>query len=544
MRQSLVGRRARSERVSLVAALVAAVLSLPSLASPALAQDLAAAVDAFWAAGSSDDVDRAVERILALDPDVEPLWTNLRAGATYSADVPRGRQVLTRETADGVEYRYELFVPDDYDPARRYPVRVYLHGGVARPRRDEAPFWRNAEQYARDDAIVVFPESWADAMWWQASQVDNLTGMLNDIKRRYNVNENAVYLLGVSDGATGVFYHAFKAPTPWAAFLSFNGHPVVLANPGTGVEGLMYVTNLRNRPFFVINGGQDRLYPVDAVVPFLRLFVDAGIRIDFHPQPEAGHTMRWWADESPNIDNFIETQVRRPLPDRLVWETESTTRFNRAHWVVITAIGSVDGESSFDDFNEITPPSPSVPIGFNLLSELDTGAGIRLVDIGPGSLADIAGVRPGDILVEVNGIAVTTVDALRAAVQAPRDGPGMPLRLEREGEAMTITLSPPDPVQAPPGRQAFPHPEPSGRVQLVRTGNDIVVVTRGVRRYTLLLSPEQFDFTQPFRVTTNEVRSFEGMVEPSPETLLHWAARDRDRTMLFGAELDIEVGAR
>jgi len=540
----LVGRRARSERVSLVAALVAAVLSLPSLASPALAQDLAAAVDAFWAAGSSDDVDRAVERILALDPDVEPLWTNLRAGATYSADVPRGRQVLTRETADGVEYRYELFVPDDYDPARRYPVRVYLHGGVARPRRDEAPFWRNAEQYARDDAIVVFPESWADAMWWQASQVDNLTGMLNDIKRRYNVNENAVYLLGVSDGATGVFYHAFKAPTPWAAFLSFNGHPVVLANPGTGVEGLMYVTNLRNRPFFVINGGQDRLYPVDAVVPFLRLFVDAGIRIDFHPQPEAGHTMRWWADESPNIDNFIETQVRRPLPDRLVWETESTTRFNRAHWVVITAIGSVDGESSFDDFNEITPPSPSVPIGFNLLSELDTGAGIRLVDIGPGSLADIAGVRPGDILVEVNGIAVTTVDALRAAVQAPRDGPGMPLRLEREGEAMTITLSPPDPVQAPPGRQAFPHPEPSGRVQLVRTGNDIVVVTRGVRRYTLLLSPEQFDFTQPFRVTTNEVRSFEGMVEPSPETLLHWAARDRDRTMLFGAELDIEVGAR
>ena len=544
MRQSLVGRRARSERVSLVAALVAAVLSLPSLASPALAQDLAAAVDAFWAAGSSDDVDRAVERILALDPDVEPLWTNLRAGATYSADVPRGRQVLTRETADGVEYRYELFVPDDYDPARRYPVRVYLHGGVARPRRDEAPFWRNAEQYARDDAIVVFPESWADAMWWQASQVDNLTGMLNDIKRRYNVNENAVYLLGVSDGATGVFYHAFKAPTPWAAFLSFNGHPVVLANPGTGVEGLMYVTNLRNRPFFVINGGQDRLYPVDAVVPFLRLFVDAGIRIDFHPQPEAGHTMRWWTDESPNIDNFIETQVRRPLPDRLVWETESTTRFNRAHWVVITAIGSVDGESSFDDFNEITPPSPSVPIGFNLLSELDTGAGIRLVDIGPGSLADIAGVRPGDILVEVNGIAVTTVDALRAAVQAPRDGPGMPLRLEREGEAMTITLSPPDPVQAPPGRQAFPHPEPSGRVQLVRTGNNIVVATRGVRRYTLLLSPEQFDFTQPFRVTTNEVRSFEGMVEPSPETLLHWAARDRDRTMLFGAELDIEVGAR
>ena len=544
MSRSYVGRLSLSARDPLVAALVAVVLWLPSLAPSALAQDLPAAVDAFWVAGSPDEIDRAVQTILALDPDIEPLWSNLRAGATYRADVPRGRQVLTRANADGVEHRYVLYVPADYDPARRYPVRVYLHGGVSRPRRAEGDWWRNDERYARADSLVVFPESWVDSVWWESSQVENLTGMLNDIKRRYNVNENAVYMLGISDGGTAVYYHAFKAPTPWAAFLAFNGHPVVLANPATDVEGQMYVTNLRNRPFFVINGGQDRLYPVDAVVPFLRLFVDAGIRIDFRPQPEAGHDMRWWGDESPNIDDFIQTQARRPLPDRLVWETESTDRFNRAHWVVITALGSVDGESGFDDFNEITPSAPSVPIGFNMLGELDTGAGIQLIDIVPGSMAEVAGVRPGDILVEVNGMAVATLDDLRAAVQAPRDGPGLPLRLEREGESLTLLLSPPDTVQAPPSRQAFPHPEPSGRVQLARNGNEIAVVTRGVRRYTLLLSPEQFDFTQPFRVTTNDMRSFEGMVEPSPETLLRWAARDRDRTMLFGAELQIEVGAQ
>ena len=520
-----------------------AALALAWLAPSALAQDLESAVDAFWAAGSPDELDVAVEAVLALDPDIEPLWTNLRAGATYGTGVPRGRLLLTRENADGVDHRYVLFVPEDYDPTRRYPVRVYLHGGVSRPRRADADWWRNNDGYARSDSLVVFPESWADSIWWESSQVENLAGMLNDIKRRYNVDENAVYMLGISDGATAVFYHAFKATTPWAAFLSFNGHPLVLANPATGVEGQMYVTNLRNSPFFVINGGQDRLYPVDAVVPFLRLFVDAGVRVDFRPQPEAGHDMRWWAAESPNIDAFIDTQVRRPLPDRLVWETESTEWFNRAHWLVITELGHVDGETSFDDFNEIRPRAPSVPIGFNMLGELETGEGIQLVDIGPGSLAESAGVRPGDILVEVNGIAVSTVDNLRAAVQAPRDGPGLPLRIQRAGESMTFVLTPPD-TPAPPARQAFPHPEPSGRVQLARDGNAVAVVTRGVRRYTLLLSPEQFDFTQPFRVTTNEVISFDGMVEPSPETLLRWAARDRDRTMLFGAELQIEVGAR
>ena len=539
MNHPLVGRLALIKRATLVTT-VMSVLCLPTFAPSALAQDLAAAVDVFWAAGAPDEIDRAVQTILDMDPDIEPLWTNLRAGATYDTAVPRGRLLLTRENADGVDHRYVLFVPEDYDPTRRYPVRVYLHGGVSRPRRADADWWRNNDGYARSDSLVVFPESWADSIWWESSQIENLAGMLNDIKRRYNVNENAVYMLGISDGGTAVYYHAFKAPTPWAGFLPFNGHPLVLANPATGVEGQMYVTNLRNRPFFVINGGQDRLYPVDAVVPFLRLFVDAGVVVDFRPQPEAGHDMSWWGAESPNIDSFIDTRVRRPLPDRLVWETESTERFNRAHWLVITELGHVDGESSFDDFNEITPAAPSVPIGFNMLGELESGTGIQLVDITPGSLAEIAGVLAGDVLVAVNNIPVATVDDLRTAVQAPRDGPGLPLRVERDGEPMTFVLTPPD-TQAPPGREAFPHAEPSGRVQLARGGNDIAVVTRGVRRYTLLLSPEQFDFTQPVRVTTNEVLSFEGMVEPSPETLLRWAARDRDRTMLFGAELQIEV---
>ena len=522
---------------------VTAVLSLAWLPPSASGQDLERAVQDFWAAGSPDEIDRTVDAVLALDPDIESLWPLVRAGAIYDTDVPRGRQLLNRENPDGVEYRYLAYVPEAYDPARRYPVRVYLHGGVSRPRRAEANWWRNQERYVRDDVIVVFPESWGDTMWWQASQVENLAGVLVDLKRTYNVDENAVHLLGVSDGATGAFYHAFKASTPWAGFLSFNGHPFVLANPSTAADGQMYVTNLRNKPFFVINGGQDRLYPVDAVVPFLRLIVDAGVYLEFRPKPEAGHNMQWWAEESPNIDEFIGAQQRRPLPDRLVWETESTDRFNRAHWVVIAELGNVEGETSFDNFNAIASPPPRAPIGFNMLSELDSGAGIQLVDIVAGSIAETAGVRAGDLLVEINGIAVTTVDDLRAAVQAPRDGPGMGVLVERDGEPLSFVLTPPDNSQAPPPRPAFPLPERSGRVQLLRDGNDIAVVTRGVRHYTLLLSPEQFDFTAPFRVTTNDVVSFEGVVEPSSATLLRWAARDRDRTMLFGAELPIEVVA-
>jgi hypothetical protein len=66
--------------------------------------------------------------------------------------------------------------------------------------------------------------------------------------------------------------------------------------------------------------------------------------------------------------------------------------------------------------------------------------------------------------------------------------------------------------------------------------------TRGVGAFTLLLSPDVFDFSQPVKVVVNGNVAFEGQVERSLATLLKWAARDNDRTMLFGAELHITAG--
>jgi hypothetical protein len=42
----------------------------------------------------------------------------------------------------------------------------------------------------------------------------------------------------------------------------------VLANPDTGVDGQLYLTNLRNCPMRIVNGGRDRLYPAANVAPF------------------------------------------------------------------------------------------------------------------------------------------------------------------------------------------------------------------------------------------------------------------------------------
>jgi hypothetical protein len=88
------------------------------------------------------------------------------------------------------------------------------------------------------------------------------------------------------------------------------------------------------------------------------------------------------------------------------------------------------------------------------------------------------------------------------------------------------------------GQPVFRHGK-SGRVDLTRAGNTVTATTRGVREFTLLLSPDRFDFTRNIQVVVNGRVAFDGRVDKSVETLTKWAARDNDRTMLFAAELKL-----
>lgn len=83
--------------------------------------------------------------------------------------------------------------------------------------------------------------------------------------------------------------------------------------------------------------------------------------------------------------------------------------------------------------------------------------------------------------------------------------------------------------------------EPWGSVELELDGNTIRATTRRVERFALLLSPNEFDLDRPVLVVLDGQQVFNEVLTPSPEVLLRWAARDDDRTLLFAAELGVEV---
>lgn len=320
----------------------------------AASDPLDAAFAAFWRAESPRQQRKAIEAIEKLKPDFQAVYARLRGGRPFNDQVERG--VIYRNRAQsGQNHPYFLVVPKDYDPARKYMLEVMLHGGVGRPaweKRDGAWWPGDPASLDEPDRISLVPAAWNTSMWWQHSQSENLLALLAEVRRTYHIDENRVYLLGVSDGATGAYFQLARQATPWAAGFCLIGHAVVLANAAMGVDGQFFPVNLSNKPLFVVNCEKDFLYPSSQVAPFIQLYRDAGAEVEYVPIAGAGHDLSWFPSQEAAIRRFREAHVREPLPDLLVWETETTARYNRLHWLVIDRLGKRASDPQFPTFNQ------------------------------------------------------------------------------------------------------------------------------------------------------------------------------------------------
>ena len=281
------------------------VLFAACLCLRAAAPDVDAAFARFWNARNPAEAAKAANDIAKAGASFDDVYARLKQGRPALQPGWRPAWCAASGPPRCTSSRTTLDVPATYDPARAYPVRVQLHGGVMRPLADRRP--GGIGRLAGAEQIYVMPVGWNEAPWWSDAQIDNLRAILDSVKRTYNVDENRVAVAGVSDGATGAFYLAMRDLTPYAAFLPLNGSILVLGHEAFGVEGTLFPHNLRNTVFFIVNGGRDPLYPAASVEPILAHLATGGVRITYRPQPAAGHDTTWWPEVKDGFETSFES---------------------------------------------------------------------------------------------------------------------------------------------------------------------------------------------------------------------------------------------
>lgn len=534
----MTSHQQRHVRVSRRAAAIAGVITLAAVAGTALSPGRLiaaspagdAALARFLTAANAIDAATSADAVVKSGATFDEAWAALRKGRTYRSDVAKGLVRGSHAVGD-LTFNYQLEVPESYSAAKPYQLRVQLHGGVGRP--DPTPRSSGIGALAGAEQIYLLPTAWAAAEWWTDSQLNNLRTLLDTVKRTYNIDENRIVLSGVSDGGTATYYFSMRDTTPFAAFLPLNGAIPVLRNTSMRVDGELFMNNMVNKPFFIVNGGNDPLYPTTLVEPYIRNMEKGGVEVKYLPQPDAVHNTAWWPDVKDTYEGFVTAHPRKPYPDTLTWESDLRANTSRAHWLVIDTLAAPQQAAAvLPDVNErVSAPVPDFGV---------RASGQSVMSVATGSNADSFRLLPGDVVTKIdNRVVPKGMDFTDLFVIST---PGSPMALTVTRGAQTLelkgTYQPTPLVQRTP---FFAHTRPSGRVDLTRQGNTVTVTSRGVGAFTLLLSPDQFDFSQPVKVVADGRTVFEGAVQKDLATLLKWAARDNDRSMLFAAELPITL---
>jgi predicted esterase len=207
-----------------------------------------------------------------------------------------------RSELDGTFQPYVVRIPDDFDPKKKYPLLVYLHGSAS-TERDIA-----GVSTIPDGFIALGPRGRGPSNWysWDDAQAD-IAEAVRSVKRNFPIDADNVFLSGFSMGGYGVYRTFYEAPGTYRAIAIFSGTPRVTFDVPEGVEVIdfnqeRFLDRFKGMPVFVFHGKRDLNVSYEETEQFVARLERSGARVEFHAEEDKGH-------ESPG-EKTIEAYFR------------------------------------------------------------------------------------------------------------------------------------------------------------------------------------------------------------------------------------------
>jgi predicted peptidase len=205
--------------------------------------------------------------------------------------------------SDTINYR--VLFPQNFDPAKKYPVVFFLHGSGERGNDNAAQLTHGASLFLQPQvrnnfpAIVIFPQCAKEQYWANCtSSTDSagnrhfvfikggkptkamhaLLGMIDNFLDKPYADKNQLYIGGLSMGGMGTYEVLRRKPKMFAAAFAI-----------CGGDNLANVNKYRKVPLWIFHGGKDNVvapHHSKEIADQLRIF---GKEVRYNLYPEAGH---------------------------------------------------------------------------------------------------------------------------------------------------------------------------------------------------------------------------------------------------------------
>ena len=183
---------------------------------------------------------------------------------TINSVTPEGEDPLHYEFElpgpDGKPFQFHVQLPPDYDPYRKYPCIVSLHGGGNSPQQQidwwSGPYNKQTDlrlgQAARHGYIVIAPawtKPYQTSYEYSVQEHGRVLYSLRDAAKRFSIDTNRVFLTGHSIGGDAAWDIGLAHPDLWAG--------VIPIGATAGKYVTRYWENAKHVSFYFVGGEMD-----------------------------------------------------------------------------------------------------------------------------------------------------------------------------------------------------------------------------------------------------------------------------------------------
>jgi pimeloyl-ACP methyl ester carboxylesterase len=294
----------------------------------------------------------------------------LNPGIVSGQKYQSGPQDMTFfSSVDESNQPYAIYIPENFDETKEYPLVVFLHGALSNhrlglrrvfgegniqgpefgtqgfvPPQTDLEATRFYPELESVDYIVAAPFARGTA-GYQGIPEQDVFDMLEDIKSKFSIDENRMYLTGLSMGGGGTLWVGLTRPDLWAAIA-----PVCPAPP-QGTDPL--AMNAFNVPVHLFVGDRDGLMSNSDA--WYERFQSNGVDVEYIIYPGIAHNSWEYAYEDGFIFDWFAQFERDPFPAQVKFTSEAF-KYDKAYWVTfdnLTPGVHASINARFTDDNEI-----------------------------------------------------------------------------------------------------------------------------------------------------------------------------------------------
>ncbi|GIW79831.1 MAG: hypothetical protein KatS3mg105_1638 [Gemmatales bacterium] len=234
------------------------------------------------------------------------------AMAQVPKDLPLAADVYIDSKGNKLPYR--LLKPKNYDPKKKYPLVLFLHGAGERGTDNKkqlihgiGDFVRNQDKYP---CFVVVPQcpagqTWAD--WrYKGPQPKEPTlptklslQLVEQIQKKYSIDDKRLYITGLSMGGFGTWDVICRYPDKFAA-----------AVPICGGGDPRLAEKIKDLPIWAFHGAKDRAVKPERSRLMIEAIKKAGGKPKYTEYPDVGHAAWVPAYRDQKLFEWLFSQKR------------------------------------------------------------------------------------------------------------------------------------------------------------------------------------------------------------------------------------------